>query len=154
MVKILRFEPYYTVEIDGDTGIVKVFSDSSQAKGRELKQAQSPDGYLRIKMGKYYLIHHLVANAFIGERPKGLCVNHKDANKLNNRPDNLEYVTIAENIHHSVKHGMHVCNDPKRSGRYKDGRAVDVKKYKREWYLQNRDRILPKLRLAYAAKKV
>lgn len=41
--------------------------------------------------------HRLVAQAFI-PNPKGLpCVNHKDGNKGNNRADNLEWVTYAQN---------------------------------------------------------
>lgn len=43
----------------------------------------------------------LVAEAFIGPRPKGKEVNHKDGNTFNNCVENLEYVTHQENIQHS-----------------------------------------------------
>lgn len=39
-------------------------------------------------------------DAFIGPRPDGLETNHKDGDKSNNRPDNLEYVTKRENCRH------------------------------------------------------
>lgn len=44
----------------------------------------------------------LVAAAFIGPRPDGYEVNHKDENKLNNRATNLEYLTKLQNARHSA----------------------------------------------------
>jgi len=47
-------------------------------------------------------VHNLVAVSFLW--PKwDLVVNHKDWNKLNNKLDNLEYVTRSENCIHSFK---------------------------------------------------
>lgn len=51
-------------------------------------------------------IHHLVAEAFIGPRPDGFDINHRDGVKTNNRVDNLEYVTHAENMRHAADNGM------------------------------------------------
>lgn len=42
-------------------------------------------------------LHQAVALAFIGACPDGKEVGHKDHNKRNNRPENLEYVTPVEN---------------------------------------------------------
>lgn len=42
--------------------------------------------------------HVAVAAAFIGERPSGYHVAHRDGNQLNNRADNLRYATPLENI--------------------------------------------------------
>jgi len=52
---------------------------------------------------RYKKLHQLVARTFIGECPEGLVVNHKDCNKQNNKPSNLEYVTRAENVAHAVR---------------------------------------------------
>jgi HNH endonuclease len=153
MIKKFSFPVYYSIEINDKIGVVKVISNSKHAKGRELSQYYSPDGYLRVKMNnKNYSIHGLVAELIIGKRPENMVVNHKDGNKTNNRPSNLEYVTIAENIKHAVKFGMHVSSNPERSGRYIDGRALDHNKYKKEWYLKNKANILKKAKDRYQAK--
>lgn len=51
-------------------------------------------------------VHKLVLNAFVGPPPLGMQCNHKDGNKLNNQIDNLEWVTVGENIRHAVKLGL------------------------------------------------
>ena len=51
-------------------------------------------------------LHRLVWMAFHGEIPDGFEINHKDTNKLNCRPENLELVTHAENQKHASQHGL------------------------------------------------
>lgn len=48
-------------------------------------------------------IHQLVAEAFVEGWFEGAEVNHKDLNKLNNRWDNLEWVTRSQNQQHQIK---------------------------------------------------
>ena len=48
-----------------------------------------------------FYVHELVAREFIGPRPPGKEVNHKDLNKRNNWDWNLEYVTPKRNIQHA-----------------------------------------------------
>lgn len=77
-------------------------------KGYIMKQKPSKDGYVRILLfkdghykGKY--VHILVAKAFIPNPENKSEVNHIDANKSNNKADNLEWVTRTENHYHAVK---------------------------------------------------
>jgi len=48
-------------------------------------------------------VHRIVADAFMGPCPLNHEVNHKDLNKKNNLPGNLEYVTHKENLEHAVR---------------------------------------------------
>lgn len=54
------------------------------------------------------LVHRVVAEAFKGYCPVGKEVNHKDLDKTNNSPSNLEYKTHRFNLHHAVKNGAGV----------------------------------------------
>lgn len=51
-------------------------------------------------------VHILVAEAFIGIRPKGADVNHIDGAKTNNYADNLEYISRSENLKHAFRLGL------------------------------------------------
>ena len=53
---------------------------------------------------KYFYVHRLVAEAFIGNSQKP--VNHKNGNRFDNRAVNLEYVTPKENQQHASRNGL------------------------------------------------
>jgi hypothetical protein len=55
---------------------------------------------------KRLYVHEIVTAAFIGPRPAGLHINHKDGIKTHSWPANLEYVTLAENTRHAVRLGL------------------------------------------------
>ena len=79
--------------------------------GRMLKLNIGGMGYHRVGPsidGKNVLmyVHHIVAQLFIGPCPVGKEINHIDGNKLNNRVDNLEYVTHKENMRHARDMGL------------------------------------------------
>lgn len=69
-------------------------------------------GYQRIPichLGKRKMrtVHSLVLETFIGKRPDGLVINHKDGNRSNNHIDNLEYCTQSHNVKEDFRCGRH-----------------------------------------------
>lgn len=159
---------YYKVTI-GDNGLVNIISNSKHKKGRPLSIHLDKDGYPKVKVNNVSQhVHSVVAAHYFGKLPKGYSVNHKDCIKTNNHPDNLEYITIAENIKHAIANGLHVCTRPEMIGTYKDGRTRNLAAYKsshylknkekyreraKAHYLQNRDKFLEKARSYYQASK-
>ncbi len=80
-------------------------------KGQIIKTKIDKYGYEAVALyshqkGWYTTIHRLVASAFLPNPEKKATVNHKDANKLNNHVDNLEWNTNLENMRHANKMGL------------------------------------------------
>ncbi len=50
--------------------------------------------------------HAAVAETFIGPRPKGYQVNHKDKDTSNNHVSNLEYLTPSQNQRHARRFSL------------------------------------------------
>ena len=70
-------------------------------KEKIIPQHPQIKGYLTVFiMGKQYLAHRLVAEAFIPNPDNLPMVNHKDEDKTNNRADNLEWCTNRYNINY------------------------------------------------------
>lgn len=81
-------------------------------KSRILKQKKDKLGYFRVclwKEGKPkdFLVHRLVAIAFIGNPPQDKqLINHKDGQPGNNFFENLEWCNHRHNLIHAYKHKM------------------------------------------------
>jgi hypothetical protein len=82
---------------------------SQPIRERILKTHINPNGYYTYRAGrtlKTTTVHSVVIAAFVGSRPEGSQINHKDGNKTNNHLDNLEYCSPAENIQHAFATGL------------------------------------------------
>ena len=108
-VDIPNYEGYYQVS---SIGRVKSLSRKVERNGnktynvkeRILKPSKAGRGYLMVNLYKdgarrFSKVHQLVAMAFLNHNPCGynLVVNHKNFNRLDNRLENIEVVTMREN---------------------------------------------------------
>lgn len=94
----------YLVSKQGDVWSVK--------KNKTLKQSVNRSGYYFVRLlnkdeGKYksYLVHRLVATAFIPNSDNKETVNHKNFNKCDNAVENLEWMSRVENTKHAWENG-------------------------------------------------
>lgn len=99
---IQNFNGKYQVSNQGN---IKSFIKSTKHKNKNhlLKPNINNSGYAYVDLyyekgkKKRFLVHVLVASAFLSNPNDYPCVNHKDENKLNNCIDNLEWCTYAYN---------------------------------------------------------
>ena len=107
---VVGYEEWYEVSNQGCMRRLRASQGTSL--GRMLNPSINKEGYLRVivsmkgKNRKRCFLHAIVAAAFIGPRPEGYHVNHKDGIKTNNFSSNLEYLTPAEHGRHSAFMGL------------------------------------------------
>ena len=75
-------------------------------RGKPVKPQEHRTGYYYVHLWEHgrrtaVRVHRLVAEAFYGPIADGLDVNHKDGDRGNNAPLNLEPVTPSENVRHA-----------------------------------------------------
>lgn len=71
-------------------------------KGCTISKCVGNNGYYYIAVKTIdkrpkFTVHRLIAKAFVPGYEDGLTVNHINGNKMDNRAENLEWVTLAEN---------------------------------------------------------
>ena len=75
--------------------------------GKMLTPVRQNSGYLTVNIGgRITPVHRLVATAFLDNSDGLPFVNHIDGDKGNNRVENLEWCTAAQNMRHAVTHGL------------------------------------------------
>lgn len=100
------------------------------SKGKILKQYKNHKGYLILQLSKdgkskTFIVHRLIAQAFIPNEENKEQVNHINCNKEDNNIENLEWVTNTENKKHARMHGL--CKSSIKGG--KNLRAKKVNQY-------------------------
>lgn len=130
-------ETDYSIDKEG-----KVFSNKTN---KFLLGSVYNTGYrmVRLTIGKNkksYAIHRLVAEAFLPNPNKLDIVNHKDGNKLNNRVENLEWVSQSQNRIHAIQNKISQLATGKRNKINKEELVLsNWKKYKNTNYLVSND---------------
>lgn len=143
----------YIIHYDPITG--KLIARGKRTK--ELKQKIDRYGYLRIQFKNIQLrVHSIIGVFMFGALKEGMCINHIDGNKTNNKLSNLEYISRGDNIKHAYKIGLMPVKEPRdpnyNKNHYQKNKEyikARVKKYrienneaiklkKKEWYLTNK----------------
>ena len=101
---IKGYEELYQIS---NYGNVKSLNYRRSGKEKILKPSKNNDGYLFVVLHKnnirnYCLVHRLVAKCFLEPIEGKDIINHKDENPLNNRVENLEWVTQKENLNYGT----------------------------------------------------
>ena len=98
------YEGLYQVS---NLGNVRSLRYRNRDEVRELFLKPHNQGYLQVELHKdgkrkMFTVHRLVAMAFVDGYEEGKQVNHIDENKKNNVSTNLEWVTVSQNVLHSL----------------------------------------------------
>ena len=97
---VVGFEGRYEVS---NLGNVRSLNYRNTGKTKERKIVTNNMGYFLVTLGRYdrFLVHRLVAQAFIPNPDNLPCVNHKNRIRTDNRCENLEFCTVAYNNKYS-----------------------------------------------------
>lgn len=109
-----------------------------------MKPAISNKGYYLVALSRNgkqhtYTIHKLVMVNFCRLPLNGEVINHKDHNKLNNKLDNLEYVTQKENVRDAFNNNL--CANVIEQAKRNIVKAIDSTKIKIDQFDKNNNYI-------------
>ena len=103
MTTILDTDEIFRIVVGYENYKVSNFGNVMNIKnGRIMKQYTRKDEYLQVsichnKKFSLFLVHRLVAIAFLENIDEKPCVDHIDGNKTNNNITNLRFATHTEN---------------------------------------------------------
>lgn len=93
---------YKTKRSDGTSRLLK----EKILKGKDLKRKHKRVSLWKDGKSHDFFIHRLVALAFLPKVPNKNCINHINGNPSDNKVENLEWCTIAENNLHAHRNNL------------------------------------------------
>lgn len=121
--------------VAGSDGFVYSTDFNHTGKTKALKGWINKYGYPEVLLnisGKRVVgvAHRFIALAFLGKRPSSKHqINHKNGNRADNRPENLEYLTQVENILHGWRVNKRKPSEKQRG----QGRKLATMINKKRW---------------------
>ena len=139
---VVGYEGLYEVSSYGRVRSLDRYDSKNHfIKGRILKLSDDGRGYLFVQLSsngkvKKFLVHRLVAIAFIPNPDNLLEVNHRNEDKSNDNVDNLEWCTRKYNINYGSR------TDRMRDTKIKNGTYTGLSReeYSKKYYQENRDK--------------
>ncbi len=119
-------------------------------------------GYCRIVIEqRQYRVHRLVLEAFVGNCPDGMTVDHINRNRSDNRLCNLRYATLIEQQTNTIKvdkclskYGVRPSRDPKAWKKaYDNTNAQHIKEYSKQVWQTKKDSEYDRWKKYYATHK-
>lgn len=107
--EIEGYEGLYEVSNLGNIRSIDRITCGRKQKGRVLRQTVNKNtGYLSVglcKNGnrKTYTVHRIVGKAFVENVDNKDTINHINENKLDNRAENLEWLSLSENLRYGTR---------------------------------------------------
>jgi len=141
---VVGYEGCYNVSNLGRVKSLERFSRGHDTRGqfsiRHLKErilvpVSLGNGYVAVKLhsrqkqqkASRYLVHHLVAAAFLGPRPPGLWVLHGPNGSSDNSTANLRYGTPKENSADRYRDGTALLGESNVSSKLSRAQVVEIK---------------------------
>ena len=138
---VVGYEGLYEVSSYGRVkSLCKYDSRNRFRDERILKLCADRLGYLKVGLcsndkKKKYLVHRLVAQAFIPNPNNLPIINHKDENPSNDNVDNLEWCDAKYNSNYGTR------NDRIRTTRLRNGTSTGLSReeYSKKWYQEHKN---------------
>ena len=114
-------------------GRVKSLGNDRKRKDKILKPGKTRKGYLRVMLSKKgkikgWLVHRLVAKAFLDNQDNFPDVNHRNEDKQDNRLENLEFCTHIYNCNFGTRNERSAkSNSEVKKGVYNTKKSKPVK---------------------------
>jgi hypothetical protein len=124
--------PGYLVDVAGDIWSTKPGRGGRYKAVHPIKAYRDPRGYVQVclhaKPGvrKRFAVHNLVARAFLGPRPEGMLVCHRNDDPGDPRPGNLYYGTQKDNIQQALSSGRMVHGDRSHLAKLTDQQCLQI----------------------------
>ena len=102
-IPIKDYEDFYLISTSG--------AIYSLRKRRNVAQFPNEKGYLRVRLTDttkmtQHFVHRLVGKAFIPNPSNLPQINHINGDKSDNRVENLEWMSLQDNVKHAITNGM------------------------------------------------
>ena len=128
---VVWYEGFYEIS---SLGRVKSMNYNHTGREKIIKPFKNKKGYLRVclyKNGKrkFFLVHKLVAEAFIPNSKGFDQVNHKDEVKTNNCVSNLEFCDCKYNVNYGTRTERQVASQSKavEASKFPDFREIELR---------------------------